>query len=151
MTTRIHRGRCCISTSTACSSVAANPACSTHSSLRPIASNFSNGRRFAFGADGCQRDVAWDGLMGRAAFQHAGARLNDPRWRVLDLIEPATWRVSKIEAIDPASNFWWLDDDPTELDRDWLRAHGRLGRLIEISSDRNPEALRHARSRRRLR
>ena len=83
----------------------------------------------------------------RRAFQHAGARLNDPRWRVLDLIEPAAWRVSKIEAIDPASDFWWLDDDPTEHDRDWLREHGRLDRLIEVSSDRDADALWHVKYR----
>ena len=31
----------------------------------------------------------------RRAFRHAGSPLDDPRWRVLDLIERAAWRVSK--------------------------------------------------------
>ena len=90
--------------------------------------------------------VGWpDGS--RRAFQHAGARLDDPRWAVLDQIESAAWRASKTEGIDPASDFWWIDDDPTEHDRDWLRLHRREGRLIQVSSDRDLGALRHARER----
>jgi hypothetical protein len=82
----------------------------------------------------------------RRAFVQAGARISDPKWAVLDLSEPAAWKVEKTQAIDPASDFWWLDDDPSEHDRDWLRVHGRENRLIEISADRDPDALLHARS-----
>jgi hypothetical protein len=64
---------------------------------------------------------------------------------VLDLIEPAAWQVYKTEAIDPKSDFWWIDDDPTEADRDWLRVHDREDRLIHVSSDRDPDALHRAR------
>jgi hypothetical protein len=83
----------------------------------------------------------------RRAFRLAGAPLHDPRWAVLDRIEPAAWRVRKIEVIDPRANFWWVDDDPTEQDRAWLVAHGRQDRLIVISSDRDPDALSEARLR----
>ena len=65
---------------------------------------------------------------------------------MLDLIEPAAWSVNKTEAIDPASEFWWLDDDPTERDLDWLRLHNRADRLIRVSSDYDPNALLVARS-----
>lgn len=82
----------------------------------------------------------------RRAFHHAGARLDDPRWRVLDLIEPAAWTVSKTEAIDPVSDFWWLDDDPTKHDRNWLLAHNREDRLIPVSCDVDPDALAVARA-----
>ena len=82
----------------------------------------------------------------RRAFRLAGAPLDEPRWRVLDMIEPEAWQVSKTEAIDPASDFWWIDDDPTETDWDWLRVHGRADRLIEISSERDPYALVYSRS-----
>jgi hypothetical protein len=81
----------------------------------------------------------------RRAFRHAGARLDDPRWAVLDLIEPAAWSVNKTEAIDPASEFWWLDDDPTERDLDWLRVHKRADRLIQVSTDYDHRALLVAR------
>jgi hypothetical protein len=58
----------------------------------------------------------------RRAFRLGGASLDQPRWAVLDLIEPTAWMVNKAEAIDPESDFWWLDDDPTEQDRGWLSA-----------------------------
>ena len=82
----------------------------------------------------------------RRAFRSAGAPLDDPRWAVLTLIEPAAWKVEKTEAIDPASDFWWIDDDATEYGRNWLRAHNRQDRLIEVSCDRDPDALLHASS-----
>jgi hypothetical protein len=84
----------------------------------------------------------------RRAFQHAGARLEELRWTaVFKLIEPARWSAHKTEALDANSNFWWVDDNPTEYDRGWLRDHGRQDRLIEISSDRYPGALNSAKSR----
>jgi hypothetical protein len=82
----------------------------------------------------------------RRAFRAAGAPLDDRRSAVMNLIEPAAWRVEKTEPIDPASDFWWIDDNPSERDRDWLRAHNRQDRLIEVSCDRDPGALLHARS-----
>jgi hypothetical protein len=82
----------------------------------------------------------------RRAFRAAGAPLDDPRWAVLNLIEPAAWSANKIEAIDPISDFWWIDDNPTERDRAWLRNHNREDRLIEASSDRDPDALLAARA-----
>jgi hypothetical protein len=70
-----------------------------------------------------------------------------PQVGVIDLIESAAWRASKTEAIDPVADFWWLDDDPSADDRDWLRMHGCEDRLIEVSSDRDADALLRARSR----
>ena len=91
--------------------------------------------------------VGWpDGTL--RAFRHAGARLDDDsRWHVLRLIEKTAWRVNKTEAIDPASDFWWVDDDPTEIDRCWLLTHHRGDRLIQVSSDLHPAALAVARAR----
>ena len=66
----------------------------------------------------------------RRAFRLAGAPLDEPRWSVLNLIEPALWSVHKTEAIEPASDFWWLDDNRTDDDLAWLRQHGREDRLI---------------------
>jgi hypothetical protein len=83
----------------------------------------------------------------KRAFRQAGAPLSDLRWEVLHLIEPAVWSVNKTEAIDPASDFWWIDDDPSEHDREWLSAHHREDRLIEVSVDRDAAALLHAKSR----
>jgi hypothetical protein len=81
------------------------------------------------------------------AFRQAGAPLFDPRWAVLHQIETAVWSVNKTEGIDLASDFWWIDDDPSEHDREWLARHGRQDRLIVVSADRDPDALLSARSR----
>ena len=39
------------------------------------------------------------------------------------------------------SDFWWLDDDRTVHDRNWLLAHNREDRLIRASCDVDPDAL----------
>jgi hypothetical protein len=84
--------------------------------------------------------LGWqDGV--RRAFRGAGAVLDDPSWAVLDLIEPAPWTAHKCEAINPKSDFWWIDDDPTAHDRGWLRAHRCEDRLIEVRTDTHPDAL----------
>ena len=83
----------------------------------------------------------------RRAFRAAGAPLDDPRWTVLDLIKPAAWSASKVEVIDPKSNFWWVDDAATEAERHWLRIHGREDRLVEVWADNDPGALMHTQSR----
>jgi len=116
------------------------------SNLRPVAPNFANGRRRDFDAGGFQHGAGQVGRMDRTAFRSAGAALDDPRWAVLDLIEPAPWTVSKTEGIVPNSNFWWLDDAPTEHDRDWLRAHSLEDRLVEVTTDEDDVALITARS-----
>jgi hypothetical protein len=54
---------------------------------------------------------------------------------------------SKVEAIDPTSNFWWLDDAATEAECHRLRIHRREDRLVEVWADTDPGALLHAQSR----
>jgi hypothetical protein len=80
------------------------------------------------------------------AFRSAGAPLDDPRWAVLDLIKPAVWATSKVEAIDPKTAFWWVDDAPTEAERDWLRQHRCEKRLVEIDLERDANTLIRARA-----
>ena len=81
------------------------------------------------------------------AFRQAGVSVSDPRWQVLYLVSPAVWSVDKTEAIDPASHFWWIDDNPSDQDREWLLAHDREDRLVVVSVDQDPDALLDARSR----
>src|SRR5438270_12842030 len=80
-----------------------------------------------------------DGI--RRAFRAAGAALDHPRWVVLDLIKSAAWTINKSEALNPQTEFWWIDDDPTVSDRGWLREHGCEDRMIEISTDTDPGAM----------
>jgi hypothetical protein len=83
----------------------------------------------------------------RRAFHLAGASVaKDQRWAVLDQIEAAAWGTFKVEAIDPASNFWWVDDNPAAEEREWLVRHGRGDRLVVVSSDRDADALVRART-----
>ena len=82
-----------------------------------------------------------DGI--RRAFRSAGAALDDPRWAVLDQIEPAAWTINKSEALNPESEFWWIDDAPSSDDVNWLRVHGCEDRLVKISTDVDPEALNY--------
>jgi hypothetical protein len=83
----------------------------------------------------------------RRAFHLAGASVaTDQRWAVLDQIEAAAWGTSKVEAIDAASDFWWVDDNPSDDEREWLVRQGVQDRLIEVSSDRDADALVRARA-----
>lgn len=78
----------------------------------------------------------------RRAFRLAGAPVDDdPHWSVLNLIEPAVWSVNKTEAIDPESDFWWVDDDVSGPDREWLRLHNREDRLVIVSKMLDPHNL----------
>jgi hypothetical protein len=117
------------------------------SSLRPTAPNFWNGRQRVFGAGGYRRDAGQDFSMDRIGPSDKPVLRSPTRiWQVLHLIEPAAWSVNKTEAIDPASDFWWIDDDPSEQARQWLVSHNRQDRLIEVSCDRDSDALLNARS-----
>lgn len=77
----------------------------------------------------------------RRAFRAGGATLDNPTWAVLDLIEPAVWKINKSDALDARSEFCWIDDDPSPQDRERLRIHGCEDRVIEISADIDPDAL----------
>src|SRR5437764_2811847 len=57
-------------------------------------------------------------------FAAAGAALDYLEWPVLGLIEPAVWETNKSEALDPNSEFWWIDDDPYTGWR--VASHSRL-------------------------
>ena len=115
---------------------------STDSSLRRVVWSSWNGQPLDFSAVGLTSRARreWpDGV--RRAFRGAGAALHDPRWAILDQIEPATWENNKSDALDPKSEFWWIDDAPSLDDVNWLRVHGCEDRLIKISTDIDPEAL----------
>ena len=51
---------------------------------------------------------------------------------MLDDRVSAPWNANKTEAIDPATDFWWLDDNPSQEDPDWLAGYPRaiLGGLM---------------------
>jgi hypothetical protein len=82
----------------------------------------------------------------RRAFRLAGAPLgSDPRWTIIDLITPARWGALKTEGIHLDSNFLWIDDAPQPEDISILEARGLRDRLLVVSVDSDPSALRQAR------
>jgi hypothetical protein len=63
---------------------------------------------------------------------------------IVDLImriKPTKWKVSKTEAINMNEDFLWFDDDPTPEDIENLKRHNKLGSLIKVNLDENPDIL----------
>lgn len=54
-------------------------------------------------------------------------------------VHPTTWDTLKTEAIDLASNFYWLDDQPFQSEIAYLQAHSVAARLIIIDLNRPSE------------
>ena len=80
------------------------------------------------------------------AFRYAlPARELPADWRLIETIAAACWGERKIDAIDPSSDFFWLDDAHGDEALAILTAHGKADRAIEVSVDRDPEALLRAR------
>ena len=71
------------------------------------------------------------------AFRHAlGAPvLPQEIAHLLCAVKPTRWRGSKLDAIDLASNWVWLDDDPLLVEVETLRCRGLLDRLLIVDSD----------------
>ena len=61
--------------------------------------------------------------------------------RCFDRIEAARWQTHKTDAIDLSTEFYWIDDSPSEADLLALAAHGRADRWIPASVDTAPDDL----------
>jgi hypothetical protein len=66
-------------------------------------------------------------------------------WRFLESIPAVQWGARKIDAIDLSIDFYWLDDNHEPEALALLASHGKSDRAIEVSVDRDPEALLRAR------
>jgi hypothetical protein len=60
--------------------------------------------------------------------------------RLKDAVRPANWDALKTEAIDFESDFYWLDDNPLQIERKTLEDNGVSDRLILINLE-NPNEL----------
>jgi hypothetical protein len=76
-----------------------------------------------------------DGIL--RCFRHAlGTPVLPPDIEaLLKAIQPTTWSANKVSAIDVASDFVWLDDDPLTTEIAVLHILGMLDRLIVVNSD----------------
>jgi hypothetical protein len=54
-------------------------------------------------------------------------------------VHPTNWDTLKTEAIELASDFYWLDDQPFQSEIAYLQAHGMADRLIIIDLNRPDE------------
>lgn len=48
-------------------------------------------------------------------------------------VRPTNWDTLKTEAIDLASDFYWLDDRPFQAEIAYLQAHGAADRLLVVN------------------
>jgi hypothetical protein len=79
------------------------------------------------------------------AFRHALGRQELPvEWRIIETVPADHWTARKIDSVDLAADFFWLDDNPGVEAIAILVAHGRTDRLIEVSVERDPNDLRRA-------
>jgi hypothetical protein len=76
-----------------------------------------------------------DGIL--RAYRHALGTPNLPAEieTLIRAVKPTRWRGSKLDAIDLASNWVWIDDDPLLADVETLRCRGLLDRLLNVDSD----------------
>ncbi|MGI4763014.1 MAG: hypothetical protein ACRYF0_20040 [Janthinobacterium lividum] len=59
--------------------------------------------------------------------------------RLRQAVQPTNWHTLKTEAIDLASNFYWLDDMPFQSELAYLQAHGVADRLLIVDLNRPGE------------
>ena len=57
-------------------------------------------------------------------------------------VQPTNWDTLKTEAIDLASDFYWLDDQPFQSEIAYLQAHGVANGLIIVNLSNAEELLR---------
>lgn len=96
-------------------------------------------------------DVFWlstrtsDGNVDNAerAFRHASpsAMRSGPLACLIRSIPAAQWSTAKINGIDSAKPFLWIDDDPDPISVTHLTKRGLVHQLINVSADRTPDLL----------
>jgi len=59
--------------------------------------------------------------------------------RLRQAVQPTTWDTLKTEAIDVATDFYWLDDRPFQSEIAYLQARGVADRLVVVNLNRSDE------------
>jgi hypothetical protein len=59
--------------------------------------------------------------------------------RLRQAVQPTNWDTLKTEAIDVATDFYWLDDSPFQSEIAYLQARGVADRLVVIDLNRPNE------------
>lgn len=73
-----------------------------------------------------------------------GPGILEVEWEIIRSVNALKWTTSKAASIDLESQFFWLDDAPTDDDQVLLRRHDLLERLIVVNAHHDRNALAHA-------
>jgi hypothetical protein len=61
-------------------------------------------------------------------------------------IPVAAWGETKADAFSAGEDFYWVDDNPDEASISWLDRNNLSGRLVIVSTDKNPDDLARCRT-----
>jgi hypothetical protein len=70
--------------------------------------------------------------------------IDDKTLLLIKAIRPVKWNVSKTEAIDLASDFYWIDDSLLAYEIEQLKKKNVLDRWIKIDARKQPDDLTRA-------
>lgn len=73
-------------------------------------------------------DVHWLAETGPRDAFYTSRRLSLPD----DAVSPASFQLSKIEALDPQADFYWIDGPLLPSELAWLQQHQREDRFIHV-------------------
>ena len=65
---------------------------------------------------------------------------------LLTSVRATSWSVSKVSAIDLASDFVWIDDEPLAVEVEVLRGRNLLRRLVVIDTNKDDDGLLRAKA-----
>ncbi|MBN1320565.1 MAG: hypothetical protein JXA87_06980 [Thermoleophilia bacterium] len=74
-------------------------------------------------------------------FRHLSGYAGEDLLRLAASVKPTTWNTLKTEAIDPLSDFYWVDDSLLQSEQQWLATHGILDRWIQADTRKRPDDL----------
>jgi hypothetical protein len=75
-------------------------------------------------------------LRGMSRYAHEGFL------RLAASVRPTVWNTLKTEAIDPLSDFYWVDDCLLQSEQQWLAANEVLDRWVHADTRKRPDDLR---------
>jgi len=64
--------------------------------------------------------------------------------RLINVIKPTSWQTLKTEAINFESDFYWVEDDLLQCEKEILRQNKVLNRWIEVNTRKYPYDLKRA-------
>lgn len=76
------------------------------------------------------------------ALHYLSSYFEQDSMKYLEMIKSTSWDSLKTEAIDFGSDFYWLEDNPLQVEKCVLLQHGKLERLIEVDLSHEEELKR---------